>query len=43
VRRRRFAITPGAEMTALYWLHSLVLPALARHFDRLAGKAGRRA
>lgn len=43
VRRRRFAITPGAEMTALYWLHSVISPLIARYFDRLAGKARRRA
>jgi 3-dehydrosphinganine reductase len=41
VRRRRFAITPGAEMTVLYRIHSLILPLLTRYFDRLAAKVHR--
>jgi 3-dehydrosphinganine reductase len=28
--RGRFAVTPGAQMTALLWLHSLLAPALRR-------------
>jgi 3-dehydrosphinganine reductase len=36
---RRFALTPGAPLTALYWLSSLLAPLLFWHFDRLARKA----
>jgi len=36
IERRRFYITPGWEMTALGWLHSLLRWPLARYFDRLA-------
>jgi 3-dehydrosphinganine reductase len=36
---RRFALTPGAPLTALYWLSSLLTPLLFWHFDRLARKA----
>jgi 3-dehydrosphinganine reductase len=39
VQKGRFAITPGWEMTALYWLHSAVLPLLNRQFDRVAARA----
>jgi 3-dehydrosphinganine reductase len=39
--RGRFAINPGLEMRALYRLHSLLLPLLNRHFDRVAAKARR--
>jgi 3-dehydrosphinganine reductase len=38
VERRRFAITPGWEMTALYWLHSVAAPLIAGHFDRTVAK-----
>ena len=37
--RGRFAITPGAPVTALYWLSSLLAPLLFWQFDRLARKA----
>ena len=37
--KRRFALTPGAPLTALYWLSSLLAPLLFWHFDRLARKA----
>jgi 3-dehydrosphinganine reductase len=43
VRRRRFAITPGMEMTLLYRMHSVILPLLASYFDRLVAKARRSA
>lgn len=39
----RFALTPGAPLTALYWLSSLFTPLLFWHFDRLARKARGRA
>lgn len=38
VERRRFAITPGWEMTAIYWLHSIAAPLIASHFDRTVAK-----
>jgi 3-dehydrosphinganine reductase len=41
VRRRRFAITPGAEMTILYRAHGFILPLLFRYFDCLASKSRR--
>jgi 3-dehydrosphinganine reductase len=34
--RRRFAITPGFQLTALAWLHSIIAPLLHWHFDRVA-------
>jgi len=34
--RGRFAITPGWQMTALYWLGAPLAPFLARYFDRVA-------
>ena len=37
--KKRFALTPGAPLTALYWLSSLLAPLLFWHFDRLARKA----
>ena len=43
VQRGRFAITPGFQLTALAWLHSLLAPILRWHFDRLARQTGRRA
>ena len=36
IERGRFAIPIGAEVTSLYWLHSLIQPLLFRWFDRLA-------
>lgn len=39
VQRGRFAITPGFQLTALAWLHSLLAPLLRWHFDRLARRA----
>ena len=41
IERRRFAITPGWEMTALYWLHSIAAPLVAGHFDRTVAKVRR--
>ena len=41
--RGRFAITPGAPVTALYWLSSLLAPLLFWQFDRLARNARARA
>ena len=41
VQRGRFAITPGFQLTALAWLHSLLAPVLNWSFDRIARKARR--
>lgn len=41
LRRRRFAITPGLQLTALSWFHSLLAPLLRRSFDRTAARARR--
>ena len=38
VRRGRFAITPGVQLTALAWLHSLIAPVLRWSFDRTAAR-----
>jgi len=40
VRRNRFAITPGWQMTLLYRFGSVAGPVLAWHFDRIARRAG---
>lgn len=37
--RRRFAIAPGFQLTALLWLHSILAPVLHWSFDRTARKA----
>lgn len=42
LRRKRWLITPGLEMTMLARLHSLLQPVLQRYFDRLAAKGRRR-
>nr|VFK16742.1 MAG: 3-dehydrosphinganine reductase [Candidatus Kentron sp. LPFa] len=39
IRKNRFSITPGWEMTLLSYLHSLFRPLLFRHVDGLAEKA----
>ena len=39
--RGKFSITPGFQLTALAWLHSLFAPILRWHFDRLAVRARR--
>jgi 3-dehydrosphinganine reductase len=39
VRRKRFGISPGLEMTVLERLHSVLSPLLWRWFDRLAEQA----
>lgn len=39
VARRRFAITPGLPVTALYWFHSILAPVLRWNFDRIAARA----
>jgi 3-dehydrosphinganine reductase len=39
--RRRFAITPGWQVTALAWLNSLLAPVLYWKFDRIARRARR--
>ena len=39
----RFAVTPGFQLTALAWLHSIIAPVLRWHFDRVAASARRRA
>lgn len=41
--KRRFAVTPGAPVTALYRLNSVLAPLLFWHFDRLARQARARA
>ncbi len=41
VQRGRFAITPGFQLTALAWLHSVIAPVLNWSFDRIARKARR--
>jgi 3-dehydrosphinganine reductase len=41
VRRGRFLVTPGIQLTALAWFHSLVAPALHWSFDRIAARARR--
>lgn len=38
IRKRQFMITPGQEMTVLAYLHSLLLPALNRYFDRIVAR-----
>jgi len=42
VRRGRFSVTPGAQLTALAWLHSLIAPVLRWSFDRTTARATRR-
>lgn len=37
--RGKFSITPGVQLTALAWLHSLIAPLLRWHFDRTAAAA----
>jgi 3-dehydrosphinganine reductase len=37
----RFAITPGAQLTALYWLQGLLFPWLQWRFDRIAARVRR--
>lgn len=37
----KFSITPGFQLTALGWLHSLIAPLLRWHFDRVARRARR--
>jgi len=39
VARGRFSITPGFQITALAWLHSIIAPVLHWTFDRTARKA----
>ncbi len=41
VRDGRFVVTPGWQLTALSWLHSLLAPVLRWSFDRTAARAGR--
>lgn len=42
IRRDKFSITPGAQLTALSWFHSLIAPLLRRSFDRTAARASQR-
>jgi 3-dehydrosphinganine reductase len=42
IRRGRFSITPGLQLTALAWLHSLIAPILRWSFDRTAARHSRR-
>ncbi|HZZ19426.1 MAG TPA: SDR family oxidoreductase [Opitutaceae bacterium] len=37
----RFAITPGAQLTALYWLQGLLFPILQWRFDGIAARVRR--
>ena len=39
VQRGRFAVTPGFQITALAWLHSILAPMLNWSFDRTARQA----
>ncbi|MDF0600028.1 SDR family oxidoreductase [Psychromarinibacter sp. C21-152] len=39
--RGRFAVAPGAQMTALLWLHSLLAPALRRWQAGIVRRSGR--
>lgn len=39
VQRGRFAVTPGFQLTALAWLHSILAPVLHWSFNRVARKA----
>jgi 3-dehydrosphinganine reductase len=41
VARGRFAVAPGAPLSAVLWLHSLIAPFLRWHFDRRAARARR--
>lgn len=43
VRRGRFSVTPGVQLTLLSWLHSLIAPILRWSFDRTAARARREA
>jgi 3-dehydrosphinganine reductase len=43
VRRGRFAVAPGVQLTILAWLHSLIAPVLHWSFDRVAARARREA
>jgi 3-dehydrosphinganine reductase len=43
VARRQFAITPGFQLTALAWLHSVLAPILRFSFDRTARRARKNA
>lgn len=38
LRNKRVAVTPGLQLTALAWLHSLIAPVLRWSFDRTAAK-----
>ena len=38
VSQQKFAIAPGAELTVLYRLHSLIAPALHWYFDRIVSQ-----
>ncbi len=42
VRRGRFVVTPGLQLTALAWLHSLFAPVIHWWFDRVARQARQR-
>lgn len=39
VKRRKFSVTPGFQLTALSWLHSAIAPLLHWHFDRVIARA----
>ncbi len=41
MRRGKFSITPGTQLTALSWLHSLIAPILRWSFDRTTARSGR--
>lgn len=42
IQRGKFSITPGAQLTALSCLHSLIAPILRWSFDRTAARSARR-
>jgi 3-dehydrosphinganine reductase len=43
LRKRRFSVAPGLQLTALLWLHSLIAPILNWSFDRVAASARKKA
>jgi 3-dehydrosphinganine reductase len=42
VRRGRFQVTPGLQLTVLAWLHSLIAPMLRWSFDRTSARVRRK-
>lgn len=42
MKRGKFSVTPGLQLTALSWLHSLIAPILRWSFDRTTARAAGR-